>query len=165
MKRIFLKIALLVVAVSVVFLLTNCKPHVQTTTPAKVTITYSTGKGVAPASKTVDLGYKLTMGDVAPIAADGFVFDDWYIGTEKATVGYAVTKNITLTAKWSNVSELQCISFTTSKNIGETVELGINAEPADQPDVWLDLNSNGIKDEGEEVTHFGSDWYDWRGFT
>ena len=124
----------------------------------KVTITYSTEKGTAPASKTVDLGYKLTTDDLAPISASGFVFDGWYIGTEKASVGYAVTKNILLTAKWSNAGELQYISFTTSKNIGETIALAINAESADQPYVWLDLNNNGIKDAGEEVTHFARDF-------
>ena len=31
----------------------------------------------------------------------------------------------------------------------------VDADPADRPDVWIDLNNNGQKEEGEEITKFG----------
>ncbi|PID82516.1 MAG: hypothetical protein CSB16_00910 [Clostridiales bacterium] len=39
----------------------------------------------------------------------------------------------------------------------DNTEIGliVNAEPEDQAFVWIDLNGNGIKDSGEEVTKFG----------
>lgn len=47
------------------------------------------------------------------------------------------------------------ITFTTAKEVGETINLTINADEADQADVWIDLNNNGKKDDGEAVTEFG----------
>lgn len=49
------------------------------------------------------------------------------------------------------------ITFTTGKAVGETITLTINAEVEDQPDVWIDLNNDGKKDEGETVTEFGEE--------
>jgi len=46
------------------------------------------------------------------------------------------------------------MTLTTAKAVGETIELSINADAADQADVWVDLNNNGAKDAGEEVTEF-----------
>lgn len=47
------------------------------------------------------------------------------------------------------------ITLTTAKEVGETIKLTIDAAEADRTDVWIDLNNNGIKDEGETVTNFG----------
>ena len=66
----------------------------------KVTITYSTEHGTAPASETVDSGYRLKAEDLPTISAEGFIFEGWYIGETKVSVGYVVTKDISLTAKW-----------------------------------------------------------------
>lgn len=46
------------------------------------------------------------------------------------------------------------IIFTTSRAKGEIVKLAIFAEEKDQPHIWIDLNNNDVKDEGEAVTHF-----------
>lgn len=46
------------------------------------------------------------------------------------------------------------ITFTTSKSAGATIALEIFADKAHQKDVWIDLNNNGKKDEGEEITQF-----------
>lgn len=53
-------------------------------------------------------------------------------------------------------SDIQ-ITFTTDKAVGETILLTINAEEADQADVWIDLNNNGEKEEGEAVSKFGEE--------
>lgn len=47
------------------------------------------------------------------------------------------------------------ISFTTTLEVGSTMSLTINAAKTD-PDrdaIWIDLNGNDVKDEGEKVTH------------
>ncbi len=36
--------------------------------------------------------------------------------------------------------------------MGEKIIIGVNAASADQADVWIDLNNNGVKDDGEAVT-------------
>lgn len=48
------------------------------------------------------------------------------------------------------------ITFTTTKNSGETITLLIDAADEDKKDVWIDLNNNGKRDEGEEVTNFNN---------
>ena len=120
----------------------------------KVTISYSTEKGTAPASKTVNVGYKLTRADLPFLSADGFIFNGWHIGEEKVTLGYAVNTNLTLTAKWTEPSY---ISFTTSREVGRTISLDIDAKPEDRPYVFIDFNNNGIIDEGENIQYFGHD--------
>ncbi len=47
--------------------------------------------------------------------------------------------------------------LTTTKAVGETILLTVYAAEADRSDVWIDLNNNDIKDDGEAVTVFGSD--------
>lgn len=49
------------------------------------------------------------------------------------------------------------IMLTTSKKVGETIELQIDAKPEDRGGVWIDLNNNGKQDSGEEVTKFGEE--------
>jgi hypothetical protein len=41
------------------------------------------------------------------------------------------------------------ITFVTEKSVGETIRIALYATAEDQADVWIDLNNNGIKDEGE----------------
>lgn len=48
------------------------------------------------------------------------------------------------------------MSFKTSKEKGECIELYMDAFPGDRDNIWIDLNNNGKKDTGEEVSHFGS---------
>lgn len=47
------------------------------------------------------------------------------------------------------------MSFTTTRAVGKTVKITLNAEVADQVNVWVDLNNNATKDVGETVTGFG----------
>ena len=46
------------------------------------------------------------------------------------------------------------IMITTSKARGETISLGISVDQVNWSNVWIDLNNNGVKDEGERVTKF-----------
>ncbi|WP_152567528.1 leucine-rich repeat domain-containing protein [Porphyromonas canoris] len=45
--------------------------------------------------------------------------------------------------------------LTTEKAVGEKINLSIDADDADRPEVWIDLNNNKKKDAGESVTKFG----------
>ncbi len=47
------------------------------------------------------------------------------------------------------------IEFTTTKAVGETIKLALKADEQDQKDIWIDLNSNGVKDanEGDILFH------------
>lgn len=47
------------------------------------------------------------------------------------------------------------MSLTTMIESGQTIWFEINANEEDRENVWIDLNTNGVKDEGEEVTVFG----------
>lgn len=46
------------------------------------------------------------------------------------------------------------IVMTWAPSAGTKIALGISADEADRKDVWIDLNGNGEKEEGEEVTDF-----------
>ncbi len=43
------------------------------------------------------------------------------------------------------------MSLTTEKAPGSAIYFSITADEADLPDVWIDLNDNGVKDDGEEL--------------
>ena len=47
----------------------------------------------------------------------------------------------------------------TTKALTDNFYLSINAEPADQADVWVDLNNDGKMDSDEKVNNFPSDQY------
>lgn len=67
------------------------------------TITYSTTYGVAPETKTVEWGSKLTEDDLAEIEVEGWVFNGWKLGDTDtyATTETTVTGGIILNADWS----------------------------------------------------------------
>ena len=46
------------------------------------------------------------------------------------------------------------MTLTTAKSVEETIGLWIDAAEADRSGVWIDLNNNGKKDDGEAVTNF-----------
>ena len=73
--------------------------------PKKYTVTYSTAYGTAPASIEVEEGTALSENQIpSPSVTDsnGYIFNGWYDGETKAVAGtYKVTKNVTLTAKWT----------------------------------------------------------------
>ncbi len=58
------------------------------------------------------------------------------------------TCKVTVRKKVSNK-----MTFTTNK---KSVELVIGAQEADKPDVWIDLNGNGTREDNEIVTYFSS---------
>ncbi len=50
---------------------------------------------------------------------------------------------------------LSYIEFTTTKSVGDEIELIIEAKEEDKKDVWIDLNYNDKKDKGEDKIIFG----------
>ena len=50
--------------------------------------------------------------------------------------------------------EVDQITLVTNRSHGRRVTMAINADPSEQPNIWIDKNLNGQCDEGEQVTHF-----------
>ena len=65
------------------------------------TVTYSTEHATAPEKLTVTDGTALTAEQLPALTAEGYTFGGWYDGETKAEAGYKVTKDVTLTAKWT----------------------------------------------------------------
>ena len=100
----------------------------------KFLISYSTNYGKSPSDKEVNNGYKLTSADLPSLTAEGFVFGGWTCNNQVVSVGFEVTKKITLTAFWTPASEYE-------------PNHGINPEnPHTQP--GTEDNPNGQGDSG-----------------
>lgn len=69
------------------------------------TVSYSSDKGVTDAELlnpiTVSEDTAITAEQLPELSAMGWSFEGWYDGETKVIVGYKVTKNITLVAKWT----------------------------------------------------------------
>jgi len=111
-------------------------------------------------------GYELTMSDGSKIVlkhgAKGEKGEQGNPGqhgdanltiTEESGVVTIVYKGITYTLP----KYVLKMTFTTAKSVGQKIGLLIDAAEADRANVWIDLNNNGVKDAGEEVTEFYSD--------
>lgn len=84
---------------------------------------------------------------------------DQKLGRKAFEVGHAYH----LYATWDGVNfvfsdadevEPYKITMTTLLSVGDHIGLTIKANRNDQGDVWIDLNNNGIKDAGENVSNF-----------
>ena len=78
--------------------------------PPSYTVNFDTDGANAIESQVVEHGEKL----IAPTAPqkDGYIFDGWYVGNEKwSFIGYTVSQDMTLTAKWHVAYDLSGISF------------------------------------------------------
>ena len=93
-----------------------------TPTPTKHTVTFDSAGGTSVASTEVETGKKATE-PTAPERA-GYKFLGWYLGEEKwSFIGYVVTENITLTAKWEPVTyTLTVNTLEGSESVEFTVE-------------------------------------------
>ncbi len=60
------------------------------------------------------------------------------------------TKEIKVT-----VEKQSYIELTTALAVKDTIKLGFDAKPEYRANVWIDLNNNKVKDDGETVTKFG----------
>ncbi len=54
------------------------------------------------------------------------------------------------------------IELTTTKAVGEKIQLKINAEEEDKENIWIDLNNNKIRESGEKIKKFDNDAYGHR---
>jgi len=73
----------------------NADTVITATWAQKVTITYSTEHGTAPADKSVAVGYALVAADLPELSEEGWVFDGW-----DKEIGDIINTNTTITATW-----------------------------------------------------------------
>ena len=80
-------------------------------TPAtKYTVTFDSDGGTSVTAQSVEAGKKAT--EPTPPTKSGYTFLGWYLGEEKwSFVGYVVTENITLTAKWEVDPTIHYVTF------------------------------------------------------
>lgn len=93
-------LAALLMALVLVFTFASCKTESEEETVYR-TVTYSTEHATAPEKLTVTDGTALTAEQLPTLTAEGYTFGGWYDGETKAEAGYKVTKDVTLTAKWT----------------------------------------------------------------
>lgn len=98
--RITKGLATLLMALALVFTFASCKTESEEET-VYCTVTYSTEHATAPEKLTVTDGTALTAEQLPALTAEGYTFGGWYDGETKAEAGYKVTKDVTLTAKWT----------------------------------------------------------------
>lgn len=93
------------------------------------TVTFDSNGGSPVTSAKVESGKKVTK-PLDPIK-EGFTFDGWYVEEERwSFIGYVVTENVTLVAKWIDESEEVEISYTVTfySNGGSSIESAIVKE-------------------------------------
>ena len=81
------------------------------------------------------------------------------VGLTKGSATLTVKDNYSEWEKTVNiiVKKLSYVRFTTNKPQGEIMILDFAvAKEADKADCWIDLNNNGIRDEGEDIKSFTS---------
>ncbi len=93
-------LAAILMALALVFTFASCKTESEEETVYR-TVTYSTEHATAPEKLTVADGTALTAEQLPALTAEGYTFGGWYDGETKAEAGYKVTKDVTLTAKWT----------------------------------------------------------------
>ena len=93
-------------------------------TPTKHTVTFDSAGGTSVASIEVETGKKATE-PTAPERA-GYEFLGWYLGDEKwSFVGYVVTEDMTLTAKWEIITYICTVN---TLDGDETFEFTVESE-------------------------------------
>ena len=113
-------------------------------------------------------GYELTMSDGSKIVVKhgtqgakgdkGDKGDNGKDGDANLTITETdFTVIITYKGVSYNLSKiLITMTLTTTNSVGSKIQLNIDAAEADRPFVWIDLNNNAQKDNGEAVTSFNS---------
>lgn len=88
----------------------------------------------------------------------GYKFLGWYYGDEKwSFIGYVVTENITLTAKWESLYGISIDSIETTYTVGETLNLSVSITSAEFEDaniLWGSSNFDVASITGEGVVTF-----------
>lgn len=94
-------LAALLMSLALVFGFASCDTSTGGDDTLYRTVTYSTEHATAPEKLTVEDGTALTAEQLPTLTAEGYTFGGWYDGEIKAEAGYKVTKDVTLTAKWT----------------------------------------------------------------
>ncbi len=116
-----------------------------------------TVKAATPQGEVVsgnEVGYRQQVTFTAT-PAPGYTFKGWRVNDVEAGDD---NPSLTLTPEDpTNVEALFAqarITFTTDKQVGEEIEVWLNADEAERAHIWIDLNNNGTKDSGEAVVKF-----------
>jgi uncharacterized repeat protein (TIGR02543 family) len=118
----------------------------------KHTVTFNSDGGQEVASQSVVHGEKATIPDEP--TKDGYIFDGWFVGDEKWVFsGFAVTGDITLTAKWhKDTADITFVSAGQSTvvtyKLGDIVEL---TKPTEDGAIFVGWYLNGYKLDGTYV--------------
>ena len=96
------------------------------------TVTFDTNGGTSVDPQQVKKGQKATAPDTP--TKDGYVFGGWYYGDEKwSFVGYVVTDNMTLTAKWIKGTTCTVAFLNEKGKVIAEYEVGIGATLTEIP--------------------------------
>ena len=122
-------LAALLMALALVFTFASCKTESEEETVYR-TVTYSTEHATAPEKLTVTDGTALTAEQLPALTESGYTFGGWYDGETKAEAGYKVTKDVTLTAKWTAISGIY------TENGTYYINVAAETAPADGNGAW-----------------------------
>ena len=120
--------------------------------PPSYTVTFDTDGAGEVASQTVEHGEKL----VTPTepTKDGYIFDGWYVDNEKwSFIGYTVSQNMTLTAKWHEAYDLSGITFNSAIFTYDGVEKTITIDGELPEELVVMYTSNKMTDAGESLAY------------
>ncbi|WP_152566481.1 leucine-rich repeat domain-containing protein [Porphyromonas canoris] len=107
-----------------------------------------------------EFGISIKTDNGVQLSANRKIAKTFFMAPGKAYRVRAEWKDNRLTILGDDVEEdLPFITLTTTKAVGEKIKIQMNADEADQANVWIDLNNNKVKDAGENVTAFDSDQY------
>ena len=139
----------LLMALALVFGFASCDTSTGGDDTLYRTVTYSTEHATAPEKLTVTDGTALTADQLPALTESGYTFGGWYDGETKAEAGYKVTKDVTLTAKWTkntvtptpddgeddggNTSEATTYTVTFNTDGTETKQTVAEGEKASKP--------------------------------
>ena len=139
MKRLISALLTAVLLFTLIAMLVACGEPTPEATKS-YTVTFDSAGGTPVAAQTVESGKKAT--EPTPPTREGYVFNGWYHGSEKwSFIGYVVTEDITLNARWEKSGVDAAKSYTVtfdsaggSEVAPQAVEAGCKATEPTPPE-------------------------------
>ena len=120
----------------------------------KYTISFDTDGAGSIDSQTIELGDKV-LEPFAP-SKDGYIFDGWFYGEEKwSFIGYPVSENMTLTAKWHVAYDIPEMVFENTTYIYDGIVKTLKVSNADElpSELFVMYSSNSRKEVGQTLAY------------